>query len=70
MDAFEKQISMRLRRETEILIPPAKMLEEIQHRILTVVQEEDPSISSWTASSATPVPDMVCQFQAVRWQVI
>lgn len=70
MDTFERQISMRLWKETEILIPPAKMLEEIQRRILIIVQEEDPSISSWTASSATLVPDMVCQFQAVRWQAI
>ncbi|MCX5976064.1 MAG: hypothetical protein NTV33_04365 [Coprothermobacterota bacterium] len=61
---------MRLRKETESLIPPARMLEEIQRRILIAVQEEDYSISSWTASSATSAPDMVCQFQAVRWQVI
>ncbi|MEI6308464.1 MAG: hypothetical protein WCP58_02330 [bacterium] len=54
----------------ETLIPPARMLEEIQRRLLTVVQEEDTSISSWTASSATSAPDMVCQFQAVRWQVV
>ncbi len=70
MNTFEKQISMRLRKEMETLIPPARMLEEIQRRLLTVVQEEDTSISSWTASSATSAPDMVCQFQAVRWQVV
>ncbi|MCX5971029.1 MAG: hypothetical protein NTV14_05945 [Coprothermobacterota bacterium] len=70
MDTFERQISLRLRKETETLIPPTRLLEEIQRRILIVFQEEDPSISSWTASSATSVPDMVCQFQAVRWQVI
>ena len=70
MDTFEKQISTRLRKETESLVPPSRILEEIQRRLLAVVQEEDSSISNWTTSSAATMPDMVCQFQTVRWQVI
>jgi len=70
MDTFGKQISIRLRKETEALVPPSRFLEEIQRRLLTVVQEEDSSTSNWTISSAATLPDMVCQFQTVRWQVI
>jgi hypothetical protein len=70
MEDFEKQLSVRLRKEIEALVPPAGMLEEVQRRLLAVAQEDDSSVISWTVLSATSAPDILCQFQAVHCHVI